>query len=357
MTSSSSTTFNEMSTTVSQFLAAHPEFVPRRWLGSGHAMTVFTWARRREFPDVPAPEARLIRTAPDTQVLARCYWQPNRAAVPTVLVLHGLEGSSAAHYMRGLAAKAWRLGWNAVLLNQRNCGGTEHLTPTLYHSGLTDDPREVIRTLARDEGLRAFGVIGYSLGGNLAVKLAGELGGATDVPIAGTVAISPTIDLDRCVRALERRPNVVYHLNFVRQLRARMRRKALAWPDVYDLRPLGSIWSIRRFDEVYTAPSHGFDGATDYYFRASALRVVDRIAVPTLIVAADDDPFVPAAQFLEPAVRQNPHVAVCLQRHGGHCGFAAAPPARNGTAASHELDDGYWAETSALRFLAAVMPQ
>jgi predicted alpha/beta-fold hydrolase len=159
-------------------------------------MTVFAWASGRRFPELPEPEARLIRTAPDTQVLARCFWQPDRAGVPTLLALHGLEGSSEAHYMRGLAAKAWQRGWNAVLLNQRNCGGTEHLTPGLYHSGLTDDPKAVIRALVRDDRLPCVGVVGYSLGGNLTIKLAGELDDAPDLPVVGVAAISPTIDLE-----------------------------------------------------------------------------------------------------------------------------------------------------------------
>jgi predicted alpha/beta-fold hydrolase len=308
-------------------------------------MTVFTWARPRVFPELPEPEARLFRTAPDTQVLARCFWQPDRSAEPTLLALHGLEGSSEAHYMRGLAAKAWRLGWNAVLLNQRNCGGTEQLTPTLYHSGLTADPQQVIRALVREDGVKAVGVVGYSLGGNLTMKLAGELPDLPDLPVFGVVAISPTIDLDCCIRAIERRANLVYQFNFVRNLKTRMRRKAQLWPGRYDLRPLGSIWTIRQFDEIYTAPCHGFKNASDYYFRASAMRVIGNLQIPALIVAAEDDPFVPVSQFREPAVGGNPHIAVCVERRGGHCGFASAA----------EDDDGYWAETTAIRFLSSVV--
>ena len=310
-------------------------------------MTVFAWARTRAFPELPEPEARVIRVSPDTQVMARCFWQPSRARVPTLLALHGLEGSSEAHYMRGLAAKAWKRGWNAILLNQRNCGGTEHLTPGLYHSGLTEDPKAAIRAFAHDDGLNAIGVVGYSLGGNLTVKLAAELAGARDLPVVGATAISPTIDLELCVRAIERPANIVYQFNFVRNLKARMRRKATLWPALYDVRALRSIWTIRQFDEIYTAPSNGFRGATDYYHRASAARSVDRIRIPTLILTAQDDPFVPVSQFLEPAVRANPSIAVCIERNGGHCGFAA-------TAAD---DDGYWAETTAVNFLASVMPR
>ena len=334
--------------TPQDWIRGRPPFAPRRWLGNGHAMTVFTWARSRQFPDLPAAEPRLFRTAPDTQVLAHCFWQPSRATAPTVLVLHGLEGSTEAHYMRGLAAKAWRRGWNAVLLNQRNCGGTDHLTPTLYHSGLTLDPREVIRTMAREDGVRAVGVIGYSLGGNLAVKLSGELDGTDPLPVNGVVAVSPTIDLELCVRAIERRRNIPYHYNFVRNLKRHLRRKARFWPDLYDLRRLASIWTIRQFDEVYTAPAHGFQNAADYYHRASALRDIHRVATPTLILASADDPFVPPSQFRDPALAGNPHIGVGLQSSGGHCGFAGAPAS---------ADDGYWAETTAIEFLASVMPR
>jgi len=327
-------------------LAALAPYVPPRWMRNGHAMTVMAWARRREFPGLPEPERRLFQVAAETRVLAACYWQPDRAACPTLIAMHGLEGSSDAHYMRGLADKAWRRGWNALLLNQRNCGGTEHLTPGLYHSGLTEDPRAVIRELAAIDGLTRIGLVGYSLGGNLTIKLAGELGQAPALPVQAVVAVSPTIDLETCVRAIERRANIAYQFNFVRNLRSRMRRKAVAWPGAFDLSPLPRIWTIRHFDEVYTAPYHGYAGASDYYFRASAIRGVDRIRIPALILAADDDPFVPSAQFREPALAQNPWITVRVERHGGHCGFIAD------ASGGH---DAYWAESSALDFLAAAM--
>ena len=321
-------------------------FQPKRGIGNGHVMTVFAWARKRQFPGLPEPQAELFRVADDTQVLAHCYWQPQPAHRPTLLALHGLEGSSSVHYMRGLAAKAWQRGWNAVALNQRNCGGTEHLTPGLYHSGLTADPRTVLRILHHERGLGPFVVAGYSLGGNLALRLAGELAETPDLPLAGVAAVCPTIDLERCVHALERRSNIAYQFNFIRNLRARMRRKSQLWPQAFDLRPLASTWTIRRFDDVYTAPHHGFAGASDYYYRASSMRVVDRIRIPALILAAEDDPFVPAEQFRAEPIRSNPWITVRLESRGGHCGFIAAA---NGSS------DGYWAEETAVSFLAACL--
>ena len=320
-----------------------PAFTTPRWLQNGHSMTLYAWARRRSFSNLPAPERRLFRVSEDSQVAADCFWQSDRSARPLLLALHGLESSSDAHYMRGLAAQAVGRGWNAVLLNQRNCGGTEHLSPGLYHSGLTADPLSVLRELGATDGIRQFGVVGYSLGGNVTMKLAGELGADPQLPVRAVVAVSPTIDLERCVTAIERRANYPYQWNFVRNLRGRMRRKAQTWPGAFDLQPLDSIWTIRKFDEIYTAPHHGFAGASDYYFKASAMRVIDRIRIPALILTAEDDPFVPGDQFREAAVAGNPHIVARVERHGGHCGFIGA--GANG--------NRYWAESAAADFLQA----
>ncbi|HVG85874.1 MAG TPA: alpha/beta fold hydrolase [Vicinamibacterales bacterium] len=320
-----------------------PPFSPApRWAG-GHKMTVYAWARPRRFPDLPPPEARFFDVAADARVLAHCHWHSDRHAHPTLLLLHGLEGSSQAHYIEGMADKAWARGFNVVRLNQRNCGGTEHLSRGLYHSGLTADPRFVLTELREHDGLRVFGVAGYSLGGNLAMKLAGELG-ASDLPeVRAFCAVSPVLELEACVRAIERRENRAYEWNFCRNLQGRMRRKARVFPDMFDLQGLWKIWSIRAFDERYTAPHHGFAGASDYYHRASAMRVVDRIARPALVLTAADDPFVPATIFAAPPLRDNQHVTIVVSPHGGHCAFVEPP---NGY-------DGYYAERVVVEFLAA----
>ena len=303
-------------------------------------MTLWAWGRPRAFPDLPTPEALFFDVTPDTRVLAHCHWQRDRAAHPALLALHGLEGSSRAHYMRGLADKAFRAGFNVVLLNQRNCGGTEQHGPGLYHSGLTGDADIVLKALTDTHGVERVFVAGYSLGGNLALKLAGEYGAATPPQLRGVAAVSPVMDLAACVAAIERRQNIAYHWNFVHALRARMRRKAEHFPGLYELERLHRIRTVRSFDETYTAPHFGFTSAADYYHRASALRVVDRIRVPALIVTAMDDPFVPAGPFADPAVTSNPCVKVVLTPHGGHCGFITeATPG----------DDGYWAETQIVR--------
>jgi predicted alpha/beta-fold hydrolase len=317
-------------------------FRPR--FAGGHQQTLYAWARRRHFPRLPAPAARHFDVAPEARVLAHCHWHERPSAHPVLVLLHGLEGSSEAHYMRGMADKAWAAGWNVVRLNQRNCGGTEHLSRGLYHSGLTHDALFVMRELIERDGLRSIAFAGYSLGGNLALKLAGELGDTAPSELKAICAVSPTLDLAGCVDALERRSNVVYQWNFVRNLKRRMRRKAAAFPGAFSLDPLPRIWTVRRFDEVYTAPHHGFRDAADYYHRASALRVIDRIRIPALIVTAEDDPFVPVAPFRDPLVAGNPHITVVVTPHGGHCAFVErAEPGY----------DGYWAERAVVTFARA----
>jgi len=185
-------------------------------------------------------------------------------------------------------------------------------------------------------------VAGYSLGGNLALKLAGELGAAAPPALRAVAAVSPILEISLCVHALERPENFLYEWNFVRELKNRMRRKDRFWPGRFDLSRLGSIRTVRDFDEVYTAPYFGFRDAEDYYHRASAMRVVDRIRRPALVITAEDDPFVPAAPFRDPAVTGNRHIDLRICTHGGHCGFIAARSSD---------DDGYWAESRVLDFV------
>ncbi|MBP7778938.1 MAG: alpha/beta fold hydrolase [Acidobacteria bacterium] len=320
-------------------------FTPHPLLTGGHRMTLYAWAVPRRFSTLPPPQARYFQVSPDTQVLGHCHWQGEPRRRVTVLLLHGLEGSSNSHYMRGMAEKAWRRGFNVVRLNQRNCGGTEHLTPGLYHSGLTADPLAVLRLLRDGDGFERFAVCGYSLGGNIALKLGGEIAGTIDAEsVVAVAAVSPPIELGHCVDALERRANLAYHLNFLWGLTARMRRKAALFPDLYDTRPLAGVRSVRAFDDIYTAPHNGFTGAADYYHRASARRVMHQLAVPGLAITAEDDPFVPPDVMQDAALATIPMLTRVVTRHGGHCGFIG--PETPG-------HDGYWAEARVIDFIAA----
>ena len=318
-------------------------FEPRPSLAGGHRMTLYSWGNPRYFPRLPRPSRRYFDVAARTRVVAECHWQVSPQERTTLVALHGLNGSSDAHYMRGLAAKAFERGMNVVRLNQRNCGNTEHLSEGLFHSGLTADAAHVLQELTHVDGLRSFAVAGYSLGGNLALKLAGEYGSHAPKELVAVAAVSPIIEIGECTRALERPENWLYQWNFVRDLKRRIRRKDALRRGAFDLARLRAIKTVRAFDDAYTAPYFGFRSAEDYYHRASAMRVVDRISVPTLVISAEDDPFVPPEPFRDPRVAGNPHIELRLSAHGGHCGFVAA---RAGE------DDGYWAENQIVDFVA-----
>lgn len=304
-------------------------------------MTLFSWGNPRYFPQLPPPVRRYFDVDHDTRVVAACHWQKEPWTRPTILALHGLNGSSDAHYMRGIAAKAFARGMNVVRLNQRNCGDTEHLSAGLFHSGLTHDAARVIDELVTIDGLPAIAVAGYSLGGNLALKLAAEYGDCPPRAVRGVAAVSPIIEIGECVAALEQSANALYQWNFVKDLKRRMRRKSRFWPGRFDLSKLAHVRTVRAFDEVYTAPYFGFDGADDYYHRASAMRIIDRIRIPSLVITSDDDPFVPSRPFRDPKVAGHPCILLAICEHGGHCGFIGAASAG---------DDGYWAEGQIVGF-------
>ena len=305
-------------------------------------MTLYSWGNPRYFPRLPAPVRRYFDVARGTRVVADCHWQPEPWQHATLIALHGLNGSSDAHYMRGLAAKAFARSLNVVRLNQRNCGDTEHLAEGLFHSGLTADAAHVIHELTEVDGITAIGVAGYSLGGNLALKLAGEYGAHPPAALLGVAAVSPIIEISECTRALERPENWLYEWNFVRDLKRRMRRKNECHPGLFDLTRLDAVKTVREFDETYTAPYFGFRHAEDYYHRASAMRVIDRVSVPALVITSEDDPFVPSTPFHDPKVTGNPHIDLRISPHGGHCGFVGD---------KSPTTDGYWAEDQIVDFI------
>ena len=333
-------------------IAAHFEdFQPRRFLGNGHLQTIFgNYLPRANH--LPLAEDQLVEVSPATssqissQLLCQCHWQPEplRAAAPTAIIVHGLEGSSNSQYVIGNANKLWHSGCNIIRMNMRNCGGTEALNPTLYHSGFSNDVLSVMQLFIARHGLTSISLIGYSMGGNLVLKLAGDLGSAAPPQLRSVIGVSPAADLDASADALHRPVNRVYEWKFLRALLRRYRRKVSLFPRIYDPNRASDIHSLRDFDERITAFYSGFTGADDYYHRAGAARVLDRIAVPTLILHALDDPFVRITPETRQKILANPNITFLEPEHGGHCAFLAPPD----EAASY---DGYWAEHTLLRFL------
>lgn len=286
-------------------------------------------------------ESRFFTVEPDARLLGYCHWQDNRQSSPTVILVHGLEGSSESRYMRGIAAKAYRVGFNVIRMNQRTCGGTEHCSLTLYNSGLSGDYRAIIRELVHRDGLDRIWLVGYSMGGNLMLKAAGELA-RTEPALAGVAAVCPNINPTLCAHALEEPRNQIYHRHFLTRLKWRLRRKAALLPGKWDLSALDQITTISEFDDRYTAPDGGYRDGADYYYRAGARHVLHAIAVPTLIITAQDDPFIPYSMFTAPQIQQHPHIRLVAPRYGGHCGFFQS---------SQKWEDPYWAENRIVDFL------
>jgi hypothetical protein len=338
--------------TALESIATHAaEFLPRRFLRNGHVQTIAgNFLRRVDM--LPAAESQMIEVSPATDgqiaslVRCDCHWQPEnvRASRPTAIIVHGLEGSSNSQYVVGNSNKLWQSGCNIIRMNMRNCGGTEALTPTLYHSGFSGDVLVVMRFFIEQYGLESISLIGYSMGGNLVLKLAGELGGAVPPQLRSVIGISPAVDLGPSADALHQPLNRPYEIKFLRALLQRFRRKAALFPDIYDASRTVGVRSIREFDDRITAFYSGFAGADDYYYRAAAARVLDRIAVPTLILHSLDDPFLRILPESRELIVANPNITYIETLHGGHCAFLAAPDSANGY-------DGYWAEHTLLRFL------
>src|ERR1039458_1578991 len=210
-------------------------FEPHPLLRSPNMQTMASTYWRRRFPRLPASTPREFETEPGTRILGECHWQQSPRECPTLVLVHGLEGSSQSGYMLGLAQRAFAFGWNAIRLNQRNCGGTESLTPTLYHSGLSGDYRAVLFELIERDALSEIFFAGYSMGGNLVLKMAGELAGGAPPQLRGIAAVCPCLDLALCADAVALPENFVYQWHFVRSLKDRMRRKAKLFPGRFDV--------------------------------------------------------------------------------------------------------------------------
>jgi predicted alpha/beta-fold hydrolase len=315
-------------------------FKPRRFLAGGHLQTIASFFLPRRFNLAPSEE-RLIEVEPGIQILCHCHWHPDRRAALTVIVVHGLEGSSDSQYMLGIAEKGSAAGMNVIRMNQRTCGGTDRLAPTLYHSGRSSDVAAVAKSLITNDGISRFALCGFSMGGNLVLKTAGEWGSDAPPEFRAVASVCPALDLAVSADALHLPMNRLYEQYFLWRLKTRMRNKAQCFPGRYDLSRLSGLKSLRDFDDKVTAYYCGFEGATDYYSRAAAANVVDKIARPAYILYASNDPFIRITPQTRQKIAANPHITFVETEDGGHCSFVGE---RDGY-------DGHFAEHAVIGFL------
>jgi predicted alpha/beta-fold hydrolase len=315
------------------------EFAPL--LRNPHLLTIFAnfAVRRLDTGRFPLEE-RLYSTEDDVRVLVHSQ-QPGRSPLGQILMAHGLEGSSEAGYMRSMSQLALESGYGVHRANMRSCGGTEQLSKTMYHAGLTSDTLSLARSIKKERGGPLF-LVGYSLGGNVALKLAGELSDDAIGLLDGVCAISTPIDLAASVRKMSQRKNFLYERRFVSRLKERIRRRAPSLPGVYDLNSLDRCRTVYEFDDKITAPFFGFGTADRYYETQSSKNFLNRIRVPTLLVQAKDDPLIPFEIFDHPAIHTNPHIELLAVEHGGHLGFLANRAPR------------FWVDRVVIRWIAAL---
>jgi hypothetical protein len=322
--------------------ANEKEFRPHWLLKNRHAMTIASAFWRRDI-QLPEAESRHFQVDAESKLLGHCNWQAGKHKDTPVLVLvHGLEGSSDSDYMLGITEKAFARGFHVIRLNQRNCGGTELLTPTLYNSGMSGDYRKVLEVLSDADGFRHIFFAGYSMGGNLVTKMAGEFAESVPAALRGVVAVCPALNLSACADALERRENILYQKRFVAGLLSRYARKAELFPQRYSPDGFGPIHTVREFDDAITAPNFGFRDAQEYYESAGAKRVVAQIRLPFLLITAQDDPFVPYEAIRASGVEENRAIQFLAPQYGGHCAFI-----------SEDRTERFWAEQRVVDFCAA----
>lgn len=316
-----------------------PPFVPAPWALGAHPQTL---AGKFLRPDPGVATRRERWPTPDGDELLLDFADLPRTDLPgagatgggarddhapIVLVLHGLEGNALRPYAllsyRALHAR----GVHAVGLNFRGCGGEMNRLPRFYHSGETGDPRWVLERLRERWPERPIGALGFSLGGNVLLRLLGELGDAGRELVTAAAVVSVPFDLGAGADALERGPVVrAYARHFLRSLIGKVEAKGAQLAPLVSLMPALRSRTLRAFDDFVTAPLHGFRDAAHYYASCSSGACLDRIRVPTLVLHSRDDPFLPAEALPEAALRANPAFHPVITERGGHVGFVEGPP-------------------------------
>jgi predicted alpha/beta-fold hydrolase len=347
-------------------------FNPRTWLRNGHLQTIAGNFLRRSGTMPPLSERLVVPVepahrfippsgpaveVPPSSVLCLCHWQPAamRNHALTVVLIHGLEGSANSGYILGNTIRLWQQGCNVVRMNMRSCGGSDELAPTIYHSGRSEDVAAVVDTLAA-RGLERVALIGYSMGGNLAFRYAGQQAllpaSQRNPSLCALAGVSPLLDLAPSSAALHLPGNRLYEQRFLRAMKKRLRTKARLFPALYAALEQEGVYAqirtMRDFDGEIVARYGGFADAADYYEQVRASHFAADLHLPTLVLYSLDDPFIRTTPQTRDALLANPNVEYIETRHGGHCAFLSQP----GSQAGNQPDtQGRWAEETLAQWL------
>ncbi|HET7402102.1 MAG TPA: hydrolase [Usitatibacter sp.] len=297
-----------------------PPYVAPRWLRNPHLQTVYGSI----VAAAPHPRLRRERWETPDGDFVDVDFLDGPAGSPWVQLFHGLEGSSRSPYARMLMAHAARRGWRGAVLNFRGCSGELNRLPRAYHSGDSDEAEWVLRRVKALAGASPLHAVGISLGGNVLAKWLGERGAAARAVVDSAAAVSAPLDLIAAADALERGLARMYAHHFLASLKRHALGKLARFPGLFEAHAVRRSATLRQFDDVVTAPLHGFRDAEDYYRRASAKPLLPGVAVPLLVLNARDDPFLPA-QALPTEREVAPVVKLEFPSRGGHVGFVTGP--------------------------------
>jgi predicted alpha/beta-fold hydrolase len=320
-------------------------FQPFPFTSGGHRQTLLGYFCRRRLVWHPPSEDLVLDAGEDVRLLLRASWQPGpRDERPTLLVVHGLGGCDSATYVHATGLHAWNRGWHVIRANMRSAGDSVRLCARLYNAGLDSDFVAVLRGVAGRVG--RFGVVGFSLGGNLALLALARNAGEIPAALLGVVAVSPPLDLAECAARIERPVNRIYQRYFMASLREAYRTRQGLRPDLYEAGRERATRTIRQYDQAITAPYGGYRDLQDYYARSSAGPLLTSIRQRALILAAQDDPLVPVSSVVRWPLPEAGHVRRELPESGGHTGFVGrtSAPGR------------FWAAERALDYLDELRP-
>ncbi len=315
-----------------------PPFRPAWYCRGRHLQSVWGYYLRKR-PRIPWRRERW--DTPDGDFLDVDFLDADDPDAPTLLVLHGLEGSADSHYVRGAAARARALGWRTLALNYRSCSGEPNRNPRFYHCGETGDPGFVAgRILERFRGPLV--LAGFSLGGNVLLKWLGECGDGVSARIRGAACISASINPAACAKVLDSVAGYFYRWHLLSSVKRKAERFVKLHPGLIDIEGVRRTRTFHHFDRLVIAPLYGFRDELDYYEKADASPYLPHIRVKTLILAAEDDPIVPPHVFPHQEVAESEWLSGVLVKNGGHVGFVSGRDPRA---------PAYWAEEQAFGFL------
>jgi len=320
-----------------------PDYRPPWWYRGRHLQTLWGPLLRRGRE--PLLRRERVET-PDGDFVDLDWLAGRDRGVPLVVILHGLEGSSRSHYASGLLRELEQVGWRGVVVNFRSCSGEMNRSRRMYHSGDTEDLDLVIRRLSVREPNLRMGLVGVSLGGNVALKWLAEQGDEAPAHVAGAVAISTPFNLAACAAALDRGLNrALYTTNFLSTMKVKLDKKAKLYEGVINLSAARKAKTFAQYDRLVTAPLGGFASAHDYWARSSSGPLLPQIRRPTLLINALNDPFIPVSALPRAVIGKSRWLEANFVPEGGHAGFLEGAKGERS-----------WAEARAVAFLQRQLP-